>query len=540
MDAATASISGVKPKTLLEIGEKHEVPGSGKRPWMVKRCEGDFYTCSCGAFQTAAGPSRKRSCVHLKMVLGEEYEAARRAWEVKKPVETTTTTTKSASATSSGAKRKAGGGGGAVASTSASAAAASTSTAPAAAQYGDTLTSGPILDDYEDLVASQGEAAAVTKKRKEDGLEYDAWNGGLMFNGRAKTKGYDKDTAIAIMQSEMYHDDKTDPTGWWMSEKLDGVRAYWTGTKLISRSNIDWKPPRWFIEKLPKGFALDGELWRERDGFEELSGVCRRADQSAWGTINYFVFDAPDVPLPFEERIQAARRRVPDDSMTPDEALAGKFGGRITVLPQQKCKGKAHLQAYLEEVQKVCGEGVMLRRPNSPYERKRSRHSLKVKTMYDAEALVVGYTAGKGRHWGEMGSLGLLMECGTIFTCGSGLTNEMRREWLPPYGTLVRYRFSELTADHVPRFPVYMGICCDRTAPKDADCRTTAFRTARKQREKEQQEERDRQRIKDAGGDDEEPERDRESLSPVDDFKGERLHEARKVSMADLVQSKPR
>src|SRR5690606_1828645 len=26
-----------------------------------------------------------------------------------------------------------------------------------------------------------------------------------------------------------------DPTGWWMSEKLDGIRAYWDGRSFISR-----------------------------------------------------------------------------------------------------------------------------------------------------------------------------------------------------------------------------------------------------------------------------------------------------------------
>ncbi|MBZ0108394.1 MAG: hypothetical protein K8F52_06970 [Candidatus Scalindua rubra] len=30
-------------------------------------------------------------------------------------------------------------------------------------------------------------------------------------------------------------DQKVEIKGWWMSEKLDGVRGYWTGTRLISR-----------------------------------------------------------------------------------------------------------------------------------------------------------------------------------------------------------------------------------------------------------------------------------------------------------------
>jgi ATP-dependent DNA ligase len=29
--------------------------------------------------------------------------------------------------------------------------------------------------------------------------------------------------------------DEIDPTGWWISEKLDGVRAYWNGKQFYSR-----------------------------------------------------------------------------------------------------------------------------------------------------------------------------------------------------------------------------------------------------------------------------------------------------------------
>ena len=32
--------------------------------------------------------------------------------------------------------------------------------------------------------------------------------------------------AQQVMLAQTY-DDSIDPTGWWMSEKLDGVRAYW-------------------------------------------------------------------------------------------------------------------------------------------------------------------------------------------------------------------------------------------------------------------------------------------------------------------------
>ena len=33
--------------------------------------------------------------------------------------------------------------------------------------------------------------------------------------------------AQSVLLAKKYVDGKTNPKGWWMSEKLDGVRAYW-------------------------------------------------------------------------------------------------------------------------------------------------------------------------------------------------------------------------------------------------------------------------------------------------------------------------
>ena len=53
-----------------------------------------------------------------------------------------------------------------------------------------------------------------------------------------------------------------DPTGWWISEKLDGVRAYWDGKNFYSRNNLRFDAPEWFKEKLPADSHLDGEATR--------------------------------------------------------------------------------------------------------------------------------------------------------------------------------------------------------------------------------------------------------------------------------------
>jgi ATP-dependent DNA ligase len=104
-------------------------------------------------------------------------------------------------------------------------------------------------------------------------------------------------------------DGKVDITGWWISEKLDGVRALWTGSHFISRGTKDggkvYNVPEWFRQAMPAGVVLDGELWLGRGRFDECSGICRRdvpRDQD-WKGMTYVVFDAPCTPGTFEERI---------------------------------------------------------------------------------------------------------------------------------------------------------------------------------------------------------------------------------------------
>src|SRR5947209_4846684 len=59
-------------------------------------------------------------------------------------------------------------------------------------------------------------------------------------------------------------DNATDLTGWWMSEKLDGVRAYWDGRQFLSRLGNLYHAPDWFTAGLPADVPLDGELWIDR------------------------------------------------------------------------------------------------------------------------------------------------------------------------------------------------------------------------------------------------------------------------------------
>jgi DNA ligase-1 len=69
-----------------------------------------------------------------------------------------------------------------------------------------------------------------------------------------------------MMLANTYDPDKEDPTGWYMSEKLDGVRCFWNGKHFYSRAGNLFYPPSYFKENMPD-FELDGELWTKRDDF---------------------------------------------------------------------------------------------------------------------------------------------------------------------------------------------------------------------------------------------------------------------------------
>ncbi len=89
-----------------------------------------------------------------------------------------------------------------------------------------------------------------------------------------------------------------------MSEKLDGVRAYWDGKQFLSRRNNIFYAPDWFTDGLPN-HPLDGELWIGRKQFHRTSGIVRRQDKpEIWKEITYLVFDAPDAKGPFEDRMK--------------------------------------------------------------------------------------------------------------------------------------------------------------------------------------------------------------------------------------------
>src|SRR5690606_2472740 len=114
------------------------------------------------------------------------------------------------------------------------------------------------------------------------------------------------------------------------------------------------------------------------------------------------------------------------------------------------------LHKELKRIESLGGEGLMLRRPGSRYEAGRSMTLLKVKTFIDAEARVIDYVQGKGRHQGRIGSLVVETHAGVRFAVGTGLSDALRSD-PPAIGSVITYRYQELSDGGVPRFPSFVG-----------------------------------------------------------------------------------
>jgi DNA ligase-1 len=241
---------------------------------------------------------------------------------------------------------------------------------------------------------------------------------------------------------------KNDPTGWWMSEKLDGVRAYWNGTAFVSRLGNVFAAPAWYRAAMPRT-TLDGELWCGRGAFQDTVSIVRSHADKGWSKVVYRVFDAPDMTAPFEERMNALRVTMP-------HAAHDDAGPNVSLVSQTECDGVEYLCEMMAFILKQGGEGVMLRQPGSLYHFGRHASLLKVKQFADAEGTVLAHEPGKGKHVGRLGALVMRADNGATFNCGTGFT-DAEREAPPPVGARVTYSYQELTRDGVPRFPAFIA-----------------------------------------------------------------------------------
>ena len=236
-----------------------------------------------------------------------------------------------------------------------------------------------------------------------------------------------------------------DPAGYLVSEKFDGVRAWWDGQTLRFRSGLPIAAPAWFLAQLP-AVPLDGELWLGRGRFEALSGAVRRArpSEAEWRQVRYLVFELPGAPGPFIQR--AARIQA---------LLAGMGNASVTAVAQVAIPTRAALQERLRAVVAQGGEGLMLHRAEAPFAAGRQAALLKLKPLADADAVVLGHQPGRGKHEGRLGALQVRGPGGVMFFIGTGFS-DADREDPPPIGSVVTFTHRGHTEAGVPRFASYL------------------------------------------------------------------------------------
>ncbi|WP_298716155.1 DNA ligase [uncultured Oceanisphaera sp.] len=247
-----------------------------------------------------------------------------------------------------------------------------------------------------------------------------------------------------------------DVTHYRVSEKLDGVRAYWNGRELLSRGGHRFSAPDWFVAGFPDT-PLDGELWLGRGRFEELSAAVRRYRpiDAEWKSIRFMVFDLPASELPFEARLNALQRLF--------SHLDSPY---LELLEQRLLPDNTALAAYLAEVEALDGEGLMLRHRDSLYSASRNQDLLKLKRFQDAEARVLAHLPGQGKYAGMLGALLVETDDGRQFRLGTGFSDAQRQQ-PPPVGARVTYRYQGETGQRLPRFASFVRVRNDE--PEQAD-----------------------------------------------------------------------
>jgi hypothetical protein len=288
------------------------------------------------------------------------------------------------------------------------------------------------------------------------------------------------ETKKSRFQADNYHIPRNQPLEgkWLITEKFDGIFATWTGKRFLSRQGKELRTPDWFRAPLPNRWLV-GEFWVGEGLFSQTLSILRRpfdpthadcitepTDISTlaqlakvakkrpsvfWRWMNFIVFDLPDHPGTYEERLGEMK-----------ESLQGVRWLRIA--PAIVYAHRNHLNYVLDDVLQRGGEGLMIRQAESRYQYgRRSPLMLKVKLWHEAEALVIQRMHGVGRHLTTTGKLRCILPNGTKFTITTGFTDADRKRLQSLQKKVVISFFYQGLSEvnHKPRFPVFKAVRSD-------------------------------------------------------------------------------
>ncbi len=268
-------------------------------------------------------------------------------------------------------------------------------------------------------------------------------------------------------------------TQFWLTQKLNGVRATFYNGQLIARSGVPYKGLDHIIREISwihnAGFVLDGELTlmntdglSDNEAFRIATGILN-SDDMYKTSICYTVFDVVSV-RDFERAnpttTYKARRAALDElSHSLSDATYTKV---LPVLYSGKDSSK--IAEYLEQMVREDKEGLIVNL-DVPYRRTRHKGILKVKRFYTMDLPIVRYEEGSGRLVDTLGAFVLKYNDNEV-KVGSGFTDEQRQEYWQHrddlIGTLCEVKYKEISKDKNTeleslQFPVFVRLRDDKS-----------------------------------------------------------------------------
>lgn len=293
--------------------------------------------------------------------------------------------------------------------------------------------------------------------------------------------------AESVLLAHDFNPDKHSIAGYYLSDKLDGVRGWWDGgvsrgipasqvpyantekdfkkltppiaTGLWTRTNKVVHAPDWFLDLLPN-YPLDGEMYCGPGQWQQTQSIVSRDEpDDRWHLVEYKIIDSPPLEQLFLPRTVKVRNDytfeiqkgaldwVKNKGIKSVPAhwnfefvlkwLSNRHGetGQISRVAQIALpfKHDEAIKLALEHSRRVVdagGEGAIVRRRTDIWLPERSWGILKVKPWIDDEGVVVGYYAGKetdkgSKFLGMMGALEIEWQS-TVFKI-SGFTDHERK-----------------------------------------------------------------------------------------------------------------
>lgn len=265
-------------------------------------------------------------------------------------------------------------------------------------------------------------------------------------------------------------------TEFWLTQKLNGVRATYYKGRLYARSGVPYEGLDHIVSILDAAigdrYVVDGELTllnrkelSDNEAFRIATGIIN-SDAPEKPEICYTLFDM----LPTGEFDGEPVTPYRDRRLLLETAFTESNDYYVRCTPVlYHGTDQSQIDELLDRMVREDKEGLMVNL-DVPYQRKRHRGILKVKRFYTMDLPITGAEEGSGKFAGMLGAL-ILDFKGNELRVGSGFTDEQRaefwsrREDLP--GTLCEVKYKEISSDKKTgqeslQFPVFVALRPDK------------------------------------------------------------------------------